>query len=991
MGLHDDDFHDEEEYEDEDSYDDDYNDEDSSYDDDDDDYDDDDYDDEDEDEDLDDVKANPSAQREESFDFGIDDDLESQPVKSTQKSENRAEIDLEDIKRLARSASPDLGEAMVAFLAQPDPQPSGQPPEGALTLSKVQSTIWSLRWRGKSERKKIAQETWSRFLKQPDWPPPPRFALADLMVELYRQGTEAGRAALFTVFQKAPLQFGVWGAFKRIYKLAEARLDAEMFGLLAWRFDTEIMRYGRHNVSIGTLIYLRRRAWRFLRQLGVQLPELYPQFAVQVLRHYAPSTRFSGSWVANHIFAHETKPRCYTGKSFPYNYPPQDLVKNRAFDEAWKRSPEPLMLLLETCQADPPARFAIQSLRRDFPETLRNVTPAWLDRLARRPLGSAHEFLVETLQGSPEFHQGKLKEKGLHETVLCLLTSPSGKARSYAIEYARAHAQDMENERLALLVETAPKDSKAFAAELLSRRDPRKLGYAFLGRLLASGETQKWAQKCLNESFDRKEIPVSFLVDMIYGANSQRDWAVSYLKSKYQEGEIKADFWRSVVDDPRRKQGGNAYYALRLATEYLGKFKVSEIGVGWLLDALEENDLQWQVSRWLKKADALSAEEIERLKGLVFSNKHRDLALELLGKTKLVKPRELGLSWLLALARRADPKLHEFAHRYLLAHLKPSDFSEKDDKEEGIGKLFSLATGEKEPEPVRLFAQTYLRCHHPGISAEQPETKSFGLKPQLPRSAYTAERVWGALFDSRPDVRKFAVAITRAELRSWGYQEKVYELAESDAKEVRNIAYDATLKAGEPNADPACTLTPEELDPVKIFSFTESRKRSTREVGMELIRKHYTRLGGPERLAWLMQSPDREVRLFAVRILWERHRPLSLSQGWKPRGKHVTTVEHAGRFADADALRGFLRGILYGVPPGRSADPRDDGAGLRRLSASVAKRNVIEIVRDMGLKDPAFARLVEPVLEEFTGALPKGEWQACLTALMQLRRAHKDL
>jgi hypothetical protein len=52
------------------------------------------------------------------------------------------------------------------------------------------------------------------------------------------------------------------------------------------------------------------------------------------------------------------------------------------------------------------------------------------------------------------------------------------------------------------------------------------------------------------------------------------------------------------------------------------------------------------------------------------------------------------------------------------------------------------------------------------------------------------------------------------------------------------------------------------------------------------------------------------------------------------------------------------------------------------------KRNLVEIVRDLAVEDRAFARLVVPVLEELTGSIAKGEWQACLSALMTLRSAH---
>jgi hypothetical protein len=169
---------------------------------------------------------------------------------------------------------------------------------------------------------------------------------------------------------------------------------------------------------------------------------------------------------------------------------------------------------------------------------------------------------------------------------------------------------------------------------------------------------------------------------------------------------------------------------------------------------------------------------------------------------------------------------------------------------------------------------------------------------------------------------------------------------------------------------------------------SESLKRTTREVGMELILKHYARIGGPERLGWLMQSADRDVRLFAVRLLWEKHRPRTLPTGWKPRGKQVSPIEDAGRFGDVEALRGFLRYVLFGIPAGRAAEAPDDAAAKRRVPASVAKRHVIEVVRDLGIEDEAFARLVAPVLTEFTGSIAKGEWQACLASLMTLQKAH---
>jgi hypothetical protein len=88
------------------------------------------------------------------------------------------------------------------------------------------------------------------------------------------------------------------------------------------------------------------------------------------------------------------------------------------------------------------------------------------------------------------------------------------------------------------------------------------------------------------------------------------------------------------------------------------------------------------------------------------------------------------------------------------------------------------------------------------------------------------------------------------------------------------------------------------------------------------------------------------------------------------------------------ALQSFLRYVLFGLPGGRAAEARDEALSKRRMPASVAKRHVIEVVRDLALEDAAFAALVAPVLAESTGSIAKGEWQACLAALLRLQRAH---
>ena len=907
-----------------------------------------------------------------------------------------------DLERLAAADAPDLAERVKAFVEQPDPELPAPAREGALSFDTFATLLkQAAARRGSRARSEAAAAAWQRFLGQTDPAPPPRFALAELVVRLYERGSEPARAALLSLAETAPLAFGVFGGLKRVFKRAEAAHDFEMFAALAARFDVTATRrarsWERQDVSRGTLVYLRKRSWRYLRGLGFAVPRLYAMLAAQVLARVPADAPFGALHIATQVVGRAPRPvaRKKRGRAAkPAKGAAPDPLALRAFADAWKISPDPLLYLLETCAHGSAASFAIAALKKDFPETLRSPSVAWLTRLAHRPIEPVHDLLVELLSGSPDLHQTKLRERGLHEAVLTLLTSPSDKARKYAIGYARAHAPDLSLDRLLALADEDKMeerfggtydDTAKFAAEMLMAKAPRDLGVVTLGKMLAIDATSKWAGQAIHKSFDRAELPEVWLVDMLYGEDSQHELALELIEKKFPKGSIGAAFWMRVLDDPRQKEH---YSAPDAALSALAELPLASIDAGWLLGALTRDGLSSGIGDMLRKADALpKGIDVERLKGLVFHPAHRDVALSVLGSPKLVKPRELGLGWLLALARRADPTLHDFAHRVLLQHMKPADFDDGGKTDAGVAKLFALAAGDKEPEPVRLFAQTYLRCHHPVIGAAQAEAKELGLEPAMERGAFTAARLWPMLRDERPDVRKLALTIARADLRAWGFHTRVYELGDSPAKEVRTFAYEALLQAGEPTADAACTLTPEELSAAGVLGMAESREQKTREVAMELFRRHYARLGGAERLGWLMQSADREVQKFAVRLLWEKHRPRALPADYKPAKPSGTPFERAGDFKDADALRTLLRRTLLSLPPGRSKEAAD-GAPRRRLPASEVKRNVVDIVRDLGLADAEFARLSAPILMEMVGSAAKGEHQSCLAALAHLRRAH---
>ena len=67
---------------------------------------------------------------------------------------------------------------------------------------------------------------------------------------------------------------------------------------------------------------------------------------------------------------------------------------------------------------------------------------------------------------------------------------------------------------------------------------------------------------------------------------------------------------------------------------------------------------------------------------------------------------------------------------------------------------------------------------------------------------------------------------------------------------------------------------------------------------------------------------------------------------------------------------------------------QEQAAPDRAWPASVGKRRLIEAIKMLALEDAAFAELAAPVLAEFRHSRAKHEWQHCVSALVQIRRAH---
>ena len=327
-------------------------------------------------------------------------------------------------------------------------------------------------------------------------PLPDRLRIHVIIAALWEDNGPFARSCLLEIIAQVPLRDGPWRALKRIFKEAEARDDTEVFG--GWRLEWIRRRSRRRSPAAHSTISAVVPG-DTCAERAESRPACYADVAADVLARYEDTTPWHNTWVANHIFYHETGD--YTTSNFHLKKGRSDL-NDRAFAALWQRSPRPLFGLLKRARSDRVRQFAADCLKADFRASLREVEPAWVARLVSVGSGPADEFVVWVLNNVPKFEQGAFRSLGLHQAVLRLFDSPSDTAGAYAAEYARTHARDLPVDELVRLVDNRHGAVRKLAVDLIQERDPRKkIGLDAWGRLLESTRGQSLAATALRKHF----------------------------------------------------------------------------------------------------------------------------------------------------------------------------------------------------------------------------------------------------------------------------------------------------------------------------------------------------------------------------------------------------------------------------------------------------------------------------------------------------------
>lgn len=320
-----------------------------------------------------------------------------------------------------------------------------------------------------------------------------------ILEALYDCEGELARAALLHQLRNIPMAAPFFVRVRHLFKAAEIRRDAEVWGLLAYRIERgrsmmpkmwgwqrqQLLRPDTHMAfSKATRIYFRRRTWRLLRRLGkAGDPELvdmavgallpFKDSDAQAVRKAAFGNTQWGPWAPYWTFNHLLygKSTRFTadksGKTFrvtgtwkPGQPPPSQ--REESFPKVWEKNPAGLLHLLDESRCEEVHRFAVKVLEA-VPKFTDGFDEGVHAMLFRGPYEVTAAFalkLVKKAYGGREYPG---------EVVAAMANCGHAPARTEAFSQIEGRRVEyLKNvELMTALVTSAYADTREFARKLL--------------------------------------------------------------------------------------------------------------------------------------------------------------------------------------------------------------------------------------------------------------------------------------------------------------------------------------------------------------------------------------------------------------------------------------------------------------------------------------------------------------------------------------------
>ena len=242
--------------------------------------------------------------------------------------------------------------------------------------------------------------------------------------KLYQVDNPYIRASILKILRSVPFQANYFRSIRRIFKIAEYRHDAEVFAILAYRFERVLGNFNNDLLTFSweeeeekkyqldkrrvyddelkkpypivaysyqTQQYLRRRVWRSLKRLGETGDANYITMAVAILLEYSDRDngvvvrsqfsqwdnytrdikqywdRYADYLTFNHILYSNSPRYIFNSKKWfrrrGCDVDTEITVREEAFPRLWEQYPQALLKLLFESQCLAVHRFAIKVLR----------------------------------------------------------------------------------------------------------------------------------------------------------------------------------------------------------------------------------------------------------------------------------------------------------------------------------------------------------------------------------------------------------------------------------------------------------------------------------------------------------------------------------------------------------------------------------------------------------------------------------------------------
>ena len=482
-----------------------------------------------------------------------------------------------DLEHAAARCDPQFVPWVLEFLAQPDP-PAGQPedppddyqaqplPPDAWSLDRLRQSLNPQALAGKTDDERQASRTgaWAALLASPN--PPPRLRLGQLLLDLYAADDEPARALLLELIPNCRRTPSVGASGKASGHLQTGRTaprprHAGRSVLSPGRPNQT----GRRDISRGTWLYMRRRAWRYLRQLGQICRSCFRCMPAKSCVTTRLQCNFRHCWIANQIWRHKdligaTDQGLLGSSGLP------DQTGAPRFRRRLENQSCAAVAVAGGCPKRASLRIRHSRTGAGLQDTLRHVEPAWLARLGAKRLDIVHDFIIKLLRDNPEFHQSKLKQTQ-HDMVLGLLYSGNSPARRYAIDYARTYATDLPVADLVKLVREGAQDARTFAIALLEQRKPAELGLPTLLTLLTVPASAALAKAKLQQRFPapghhRRTVRRSG-PHPSGSQNATIERQIQHIMGLIQQGVQNADFER-ILNNLSQRGGASARCRTRI-------------------------------------------------------------------------------------------------------------------------------------------------------------------------------------------------------------------------------------------------------------------------------------------------------------------------------------------------------------------------------------------------------------------------------------------